>query len=139
MLLKLVSQDPTGEIKSRERYVPITPSTTISHLKSPGEYGGKHPDMYTNTIIVIEYPGTNIAPVFICDNHEAYLISELGHTLTVLHRPDNKVMPPKKSYDPGVIFFSREIGEGDWYKCTFESYIANSKRPEMDTKYELQK
>lgn len=139
MLIKLVSNNPTGEIESRERYVPVTSTTTISHLKIAGEYGKKYPDMYSNTIIVIENPGTTIPPVFICDDHEAYVISELGHTLTVLHRPDGKVMPPKKSYDPGVVFYSREIGEGDWYRCSFESYIANSKRPEMDTKYELQK
>jgi len=136
MLLKLVSHNPTGEITKRERYVPITSTTTINHLKTPGGY--KHPDIFSNTIIVVEYPNTQTPPVLINDDHEAYLTSELGHTLTVLHRPEGQ-QNSKKNYDPGVVFYSREIGEGDWYKCSFESYIANSKRPEMDTKYELQK
>ncbi|AEV89448.1 hypothetical protein OBP_011 [Pseudomonas phage OBP] len=136
MLLKLVSSNPTGEIANREKFFHITHNSVINRLTNMGEYGGKYADMPKNTIIVVEH-GHGVQPTFICNDHEAYLISELGHTLQVFHRPVDK--PSKKAYDPAVIFYSREIGEGDWYKCTFEEYVSNSKRAEMDTKYDLVK
>lgn len=37
-----------------------------------------------------------------------------------------------------VVFMRREIGEGDWEKCTVAQYEAAQKDPQMDTKIELQ-
>lgn len=137
MLLKIVSNNPTAEVAVRERFYPIGSNSILNRLTAMGEYGSnKYPDMPKNTILVVEH-GEKLNPTFICNDHEAYLISEAGHTLAVINRPEAK--GNKKPYDPGVVFFSREIGEGDWFKCSFEAYIANSKRPEMDTKYELVK
>lgn len=140
MLLKLVSNNPTAEIAVREKFFPITSNSVLNRLSVIGEYqNGKYPDMPMNTILVVEH-GQGTTPTFICNDHEAYLISEAGHTLQVINRPDAKKAPEgKKPYDPGVVFYSREIGEGDWFKCSFETYISNSKLPEMDTKYEISK
>lgn len=137
MLLKLISNNPTAEIAVREKFFPISHNSILNRLTEPGVYqDGKYPDMPKNTILVLEH-GEQKSPTFICNDHEAYLISEAGHTLQVINRPEGKV--PKKPYDAGVIFYTREIGEGDWYKCNFETYIRNSKLPEMDTKYDLVK